>query len=90
MIHFITLNYSYYLPRSHRSDKSKVLAFPEEFKMLAGDPFRRNYNKNNEMDQAIGWNCLGSKGPTRNPWLPRVNCPDGLRGGTLPSQVCDH
>ncbi|GAA5860565.1 hypothetical protein JCM5353_000409, partial [Sporobolomyces roseus] len=70
----------YYLPRSHRSDKSKVLAFPEEFKMLAGDPFRRNYNKNNEMDQAIGWNCLGSKGPTRNPWLPRVNCPDGLRG----------
>ncbi|GAA5950018.1 hypothetical protein JCM3765_004166 [Sporobolomyces pararoseus] len=70
----------YYLPRSHTSDKTKVLAFPEGFKMLAGDPFRRTYKQSNEVDQAIGWNCLGSQSPTRNPWLPRVNCPNGLRG----------
>ncbi|GAA6063766.1 hypothetical protein JCM10212_006262 [Sporobolomyces blumeae] len=70
----------YYLPRFHSSDKTKPLAFPKGFKMLAGDPFRRTYNKSAEVDQAIGWNCLGSKTPTRNPWLPKVNCPDGLRG----------
>ncbi|GAA5933834.1 DUF1996 and WSC domain-containing protein [Sporobolomyces koalae] len=70
----------YYLPRSHSKDKTKVLAFPEGFKMLAGDPFRRTYNDKAEVDRAIGWNCLGSPSPTRNPWLPRVNCPDGLRG----------
>ncbi|GAA5913421.1 DUF1996 and WSC domain-containing protein [Sporobolomyces salmoneus] len=70
----------YYLPRAHESDQSKVLAFPPDFKMLGGDPFRRTFNEKNEVDKAIGWNCLGSQSPTRNPWLPKVNCPDGLRG----------
>lgn len=32
------------------------------------------------MAQAIGWNCLGATGTTRNPYLPPVNCPNGLRG----------
>ena len=32
------------------------------------------------MAQAIGLNCLGSPTPTRNPWLPPYDCPDGLRG----------
>ncbi|GAA5869831.1 hypothetical protein JCM16303_001811 [Sporobolomyces ruberrimus] len=70
----------YYLQRYHKDDKTKVLAFPEGFKMLAGDPFRRTYNEKNEVDQAIGWNCLGSPSPTRKPGLPTVNCPNGLRG----------
>ncbi|GAA5845914.1 hypothetical protein JCM9279_002422 [Rhodotorula babjevae] len=73
---------AYYLPRSNPSDKTKVLAFPEGFQMLAGSPFRRTYNSSNLVDQAIGWNCLGATGvtETRIPELPKQNCPDGLRG----------
>ncbi|BGP52305.1 hypothetical protein JCM10450v2_008276 [Rhodotorula kratochvilovae] len=72
----------YYLPRSHPTDKTKVLAFPAGLKMLAGSPFRRTYNASSLADQAIGWNCLGAVGvkETRVPELPRQNCPDGLRG----------
>lgn len=55
----VRLHHSYYLQRYHKDDKTKVLAFPEEFKMLAGDPFRRTYNEKNEVDQAIGTSsCL--------------------------------
>lgn len=72
----------YYLPRSHPTDKTKVLAFPAGLEMLAGSPFRRTYNSSSLVDQAIGWNCLGATGvkETRIPELPRQNCPDGLRG----------
>ncbi|GAA5993426.1 hypothetical protein JCM10908_002183 [Rhodotorula pacifica] len=70
----------YYLPRAHPTDKTEVLAFPKGFKMLAGSPMRRTYNDSNLVDQAIGWNCLGSASPTRNPWLPKVKCSNGLRG----------
>lgn len=65
--------------RYHSSDTTEILAFPPGFKMLAGSPMRRTYNDSNLVDQAIGWNCLGSASPTRNPWLPKVQCPDGLR-----------
>lgn len=70
----------YYLPRYHSSDKTNVTAFPAGFKMLAGNPFLRSYNSSNLQAQAIGWNCLGGTTPTRNPYLPSENCPDGLRG----------
>lgn len=76
----------YYLPRSHPTDKTKVLAFPAGLEMLAGSPFRRTYNSSSLVDQAIGWNCLGATGvkETRIPELPRQNCPDGLRGVSSP------
>jgi len=77
---------NYYLPRHHSTDKTKVLAFPEGFKMLAGSPLRRTYNASSLVDQAIGWNCLGATGvkETRVPGLPQQNCPDGLRGVRRP------
>lgn len=52
--------------------------------MLAGTMSKRSYNSSSPMAAAIGWNCLGgvdpTSGQTRNPWLPVVNCPNGLRG----------
>lgn len=50
-------------------------------RMLIGSPFLRSYNEPDLMSQAIGWNCLGqAANPTRNPFLPPNDCPDGLRG----------
>ncbi|GAA5931213.1 DUF1996 domain-containing protein [Sporobolomyces koalae] len=74
----------YYLQRSHKDDETEVLAFPEGMRMLAGNPYVRSYNDSSLMAKAIGWNCLGGDklgmDKTRNPFLPPVNCPNGLRG----------
>ncbi|GAA5843202.1 hypothetical protein JCM5353_001197 [Sporobolomyces roseus] len=74
----------YYLQRFHESDTTEVLAFPEGMRMLAGNPYVRSYNESSLMSKAIGWNCLGGETlgmeKTRNPSLPPVNCPNGLRG----------
>ncbi|GAA6049137.1 hypothetical protein NBRC10513_003269 [Rhodotorula toruloides] len=70
----------YYLPRNNKADKGKVQAFPDGLRMLAGNPYLRSYNASSDMAKAIGANCLGGKAdPTRNPWLPPENCPNGLR-----------
>jgi len=69
----------YYLQRSHKTDKTKVTAFPAGFQMLTGNPTLRTYDATSLTAQAIGWNCLGSPSPTRKPGLPTVNCPNGLR-----------
>ncbi|BGO99964.1 hypothetical protein NBRC10513v2_001409 [Rhodotorula toruloides] len=70
----------YYLPRNNAADTTNVTAFPDGLRMLTGNPFKRSYD-GSPTAQAIGWNCLGSNLPaTRNPWLPNVNCPNGLRG----------
>ncbi|BGP07987.1 hypothetical protein JCM10049v2_003832 [Rhodotorula toruloides] len=70
----------YYLPRNNQADKGKVQAFPDGLRMLAGNPYLRSYNASSDMAKAIGANCLGGKlNPTRNPWLPPENCPNGLR-----------
>ncbi|GEM09398.1 WSC and DUF1996 domain containing protein [Rhodotorula toruloides] len=70
----------YYLPRNNTADTTNVTAFPDGFRMLTGNPFKRSYD-GSPTAEAVGWNCLGSNLPaTRNPWLPNVNCPDGLRG----------
>ncbi|ORY49289.1 hypothetical protein BCR35DRAFT_297088 [Leucosporidium creatinivorum] len=69
----------YYLPRKN-NESEVVKAFPDGYRMLAGDPYTRTYD-GSDMAKAIGWNCLGGKQePTRNPWLPTENCPTGLRG----------
>ncbi|GAA5842608.1 hypothetical protein JCM9279_003637 [Rhodotorula babjevae] len=69
----------YYLPRFHATDKTKVTAFPEGFRMLVGNPYKRSYDENSLMDKAIGINCLGGDAPTRRPEFPTVNCPSGMR-----------
>ncbi|BGP05739.1 hypothetical protein JCM10049v2_001552 [Rhodotorula toruloides] len=70
----------YYLPRNNAADTTNVTAFPDGFRMLTGNPFKRSYD-GSPTAEAVGWNCLGSNLPaTRNPWLPNVNCPNGLRG----------
>ncbi|KAM0747454.1 hypothetical protein T439DRAFT_349869 [Meredithblackwellia eburnea MCA 4105] len=63
----------YYLPRNNSADKDKVQAFPDGFRMLAGNPYVRSYDPNSEEPKAIGWNCIGGGG--RNPWFPTENCP---------------
>ncbi|KAM0753948.1 WSC-domain-containing protein [Meredithblackwellia eburnea MCA 4105] len=69
----------YYLPRFSSSDTTGVLAFPDGLRILTGNPFKRSYD-NSLMSQAIGWNCLGQAAdPTRNPFLPPNDCPNGLR-----------
>ncbi|POY74300.1 hypothetical protein BMF94_2493 [Rhodotorula taiwanensis] len=70
----------YYLQRNNPADTTKVTAFPDGFRMLTGDPFRRSY-EDSLTSEAIGWNCLGAPvSETRQPYLPPYNCPNGLRG----------
>jgi hypothetical protein len=54
-----------------------LLAFPEGFRMLAGNPFLRSYT-DNTAQQAISYSCLGVDGP-ETPYFPKQNCPSGLR-----------
>ncbi|KAJ7596656.1 hypothetical protein C8J56DRAFT_918004 [Mycena floridula] len=68
----------YYLPRSHPSDTTEVLAFPQGLRMLTGSPSTRSYNASSLTAQAIGLDCLGGSG--RQPGFPAMNCHDGLRG----------
>ncbi|GAA5851238.1 hypothetical protein JCM8547_004178 [Rhodosporidiobolus lusitaniae] len=69
----------YYLQRDNEADTGPIKAFPEGFRMLAGNPYLRSYNESNQMATQIGCNCLGGEEPTRRPNLPTNNCPNGLR-----------
>lgn len=66
----------YYLPRG---DSGQVKAFPDGFKMVAGDPNRNTYNSSLFEDQAISWVCLDYNNPGVNgqqtPGFPTANCP---------------
>jgi hypothetical protein len=59
----------------------KLEAFPKDFRMLAGDPFQRNYTGAEAAPgAAVSFMCLdysGSGGQTHE--IPDKNCPDGLR-----------
>ncbi|GAA5987967.1 hypothetical protein JCM10908_007292 [Rhodotorula pacifica] len=69
----------YYLPRKNDKDTGPVKAFPEGFRMLAGNPYQRSFD-GSDMANAIGVNCLGGKRePTRLPDFPPNNCPNGMR-----------
>ncbi|POY75568.1 hypothetical protein BMF94_1190 [Rhodotorula taiwanensis] len=69
----------YYLPRSNPKDPGSVKAFPDGFRMLAGNPYKRSFD-GSDMAKAIGVNCLGgSREPTRQPDFPPNNCPNGMR-----------
>ncbi|KAF4624411.1 hypothetical protein G7Y89_g13760 [Cudoniella acicularis] len=66
----------YYLQRQD-SSAVNLMAFPEGFRMVAGNPFLRSYNNTLEQ-QAINWACIGSPHADTN-GFPDYNCPDGLR-----------
>ncbi|KAK8062396.1 WSC domain-containing protein [Apiospora hydei] len=70
----------YYLQRTDEKDpeyKNGLLAFPKDFRMIAGDPTNRN--KSDSLAQrAVSFACLGIDGPA-TPELPNHNCPAGLR-----------
>ncbi|KFY57996.1 hypothetical protein V496_06292 [Pseudogymnoascus sp. VKM F-4515 (FW-2607)] len=70
----------YYLQRSDPKDPeydSGLLAFPEGFRMLAGDPMLRSFTNTLEQ-RAISFACLGTDTKETNE-IPNINCPNGLR-----------
>ncbi|KAI9826765.1 MAG: hypothetical protein M1826_006560 [Phylliscum demangeonii] len=68
----------YYLQRMDPGkNETSLLAFPEGFRMVAGDPLLRE-NLNTVQSQAINFTCLGSN-QADTAGLPNYNCPDGLR-----------
>lgn len=54
-----------------------LLAFPKDFRMIAGNPDNRNASDSLEQ-KAVSFVCLGVDGPA-TPTLPDRNCPNGLR-----------
>jgi Domain of unknown function (DUF1996)/WSC domain len=58
-------------------DPFNVKAFPAGFKMLAGDPFKRN-DTGDFAAKAVSFACLGSNKAETNA-IPNYNCPNGLR-----------
>lgn len=71
----------YYLHRGEESD-GPVRAFPEGFKMVAGNPGKRTYVSSSNADKAVSFLCLhGPDAPyePQGPFLPQKNCEWGLR-----------
>lgn len=70
----------YYLQRTGPNN-DKLQAFPEGFRMLAGNPFKRS-GGSDFASQAVSYNCLDYNKQGGNPetgGFPNMNCPDGLR-----------
>lgn len=70
----------YYLQRSGPNN-DKLQAFPEGFRMIAGDPFKRAPG-DDFASQAISYACLDFNkqgGNPETPAFPNMNCPSGLR-----------
>lgn len=68
----------YYLQRGKNGEKLK--AFPPGFRMIAGDPFKRQPG-DDFASQAISYACLGNNGGAKpeTPGFPNYNCPNGIR-----------
>lgn len=62
-------------------DKSGVTtAFPDDFRMISGDPTLRTYDANSKAQQAVTFLCLDFNGvTTRYNELPAQDCPSGVR-----------
>ncbi|KAF2153926.1 putative WSC domain protein, partial [Myriangium duriaei CBS 260.36] len=68
----------YYL---QRGTNTNITAFPENFRMIAGDPFKRSFS-NDFAGQAVSFVCLdysGSGAGGEWNYLPDHACPDGIR-----------
>ncbi len=87
----------YYLQRTdpkdpEYADGKGLIAFPEDFRMIAGSPTRRNKTTAGDGDgdgdaevSPASFVCLGVDGPA-TPELPAQNCPGGMRAQlTFPS-----
>lgn len=68
----------YYLQRRGNDPNEKLHAFPEGFRMLAGDPFARSFN-NTSAAKAVSYACLGGPNLPETNNMPNFNCPGGLR-----------
>tara|TARA_R110002003_G_scaffold171_12_gene13968 strand:+ start:1763 stop:3070 length:1308 start_codon:yes stop_codon:yes gene_type:complete len=66
----------YYLQRPGNATE-KLYAFPEGFRMLAGDTNKRS-GGNDLATQGISYACIGANQP-ETPYIPNYNCPNGLR-----------
>ncbi|TRX97068.1 hypothetical protein FHL15_001862 [Xylaria flabelliformis] len=77
----------YYLQRTDPKDPNAaegLIAFPKDFRMVAGTPTNRNFTDTVEQ-RAVSFVCLGTEGPATYE-LPKMNCPGGLRTQlTMPS-----
>jgi hypothetical protein len=67
----------YYLQRPSPSTE-KLQAFPEGFRMLAGDSAKRTVGSNDLATRGISYACLGADKPETND-IPNYKCPGGLR-----------
>jgi len=55
-------------------------AFPDDFRMISGNPTLRSYDANSHAQQAVSFLCLAFQGTTtRHTGLPEGNCPSGIR-----------
>ncbi|KDR78699.1 hypothetical protein GALMADRAFT_64058 [Galerina marginata CBS 339.88] len=55
-------------------------AFPDDFRMLSGDPTLRTYDPNSFAQQAVTFLCLDFNGvSTKHNELPAKECPSGIR-----------
>ena len=77
----------YYLQRRGDNQTEKLHAFPEGFRMVAGDPFTRSYD-GSLAAQGISFNCLGANTPETN-GMPNIPCPGGLRAQVYFPQCWD-
>ncbi|RAL64043.1 hypothetical protein DID88_003231 [Monilinia fructigena] len=71
----------YYLQRSDPLDPeyaNGLLAFPEGFRMVAGNPYLRSFNSSSLEQAAVTYVCLGTSNPQTN-GFPNYKCPLGLR-----------
>jgi len=60
------------------ADNFRQLAFPNGFRMLAGNPYRRTYNNSDFSNQAVSFSCLGgSSGETKG--FPTTTCTNLIR-----------
>lgn len=73
----LIINYSQRSDPKDPEYDSGLLAFPEGFRMLAGDPMLRSFSDTLEQ-RAISFACLGTDTKETNE-IPSINCPNGLR-----------
>jgi hypothetical protein len=68
----------YYLQRRGSDRNEKLRAFPEGFRMIAGDATARSFG-GDSASRAISFSCLGGPNLPETNKMPDYNCPGGLR-----------
>ncbi|GAO46748.1 hypothetical protein SAICODRAFT_28840 [Saitoella complicata NRRL Y-17804] len=69
----------YYLQRYNSQTDTELVAFPDGFRMVAGNPMLRSYYPSLEQ-RAISWMCINYAAQSlEKPYFPLTYCPHGLR-----------